>query len=81
MLGFLIRESMPFGVLLRQMKRLGMNDSDILEVMGWRDVTMLRRYIAEVAEDLAFKAHDKFSPGDNLGISRKTDGGRYAAGR
>ncbi|GIT19450.1 MAG: hypothetical protein CM1200mP39_22560 [Dehalococcoidia bacterium] len=24
------------------MKRLGMNDSDILEVMGWKDVTMLR---------------------------------------
>ena len=30
------------------MKRLGMNDSDILEVMGWRDVTMLRWYIAAV---------------------------------
>ena len=26
-----------------QMKRLGMNDSDILEVMGWRCVEMLRR--------------------------------------
>jgi site-specific recombinase XerD len=49
-----------------QMKRLGMNDSDILEIMGWRNVTMLRRYTAEVAEDLAFAAHQRFSPGDNL---------------
>ena len=32
-----------------QMKRLGMNVSDILEVMGWKDVTMLRRYTAAVA--------------------------------
>lgn len=51
-----------------QMKRLGMNDSDILEVMGWRDVTMLRRYTAEVAEELAFAAHNRFSPGDNLKV-------------
>jgi len=27
-----------------QMKRLGMNDSDILEIMGWRSVEMLRRW-------------------------------------
>ena len=27
-----------------QMKRLGMQDSDILEVKGWKDITMLRRY-------------------------------------
>ena len=26
-----------------QIKRLGMNDSDILEVLGWKDVTMLKR--------------------------------------
>ena len=36
-----------------QMKRLGMNDSDILEVMGWRSIEMLRRYTAAVAEELA----------------------------
>ena len=36
-----------------QMKRLGMNDSDILEVMGWKNITMLRRYIASVAGELA----------------------------
>ena len=36
-----------------QMKRLGINDSDILEVMGWKDVTMLRRYTAAVAGELA----------------------------
>ena len=53
-----------------QMKRLGMNDSDILEVMGWRDVTMLRRYTAEIAEELAFAAHRRFSPSDNLRIAR-----------
>ena len=52
-----------------QMKRLGMNDSDILEVMGWKDVTMLRRYTAEVAEELAFAAHERFSPGDALRIA------------
>ena len=49
-----------------QMKRLGMNDSDILEVMGWRDITMLRRYTAVVARELAQSAHQRFSPGDSL---------------
>lgn len=49
-----------------QMKRLGMNDSDILEVMGWRSIEMLRRYTAAVSEELAQEAHRKFSPGDAL---------------
>jgi len=49
-----------------QMKRLGMNDSDILEVMGWRSIEMLRRYTASVAEELAQEAHRKFSPADAL---------------
>jgi hypothetical protein len=48
------------------MKRLGMQDSDILEVMGWKDITMLRRYTAEVADELAAAAHAKYSPGDAL---------------
>ncbi len=46
-----------------QMKRLGMNDSDILEVMGWKDITMLRRYTAEVVGELAQIAHQRYSPG------------------
>jgi site-specific recombinase XerD len=49
-----------------QMKRLGMQDSDILEVMGWKDVIMLRRYTAEVATELAMAAHARFSPGDSM---------------
>jgi len=49
-----------------QMKRLGMNDSDILEVMGWKDVTMLRRYTSAVAGELAQLAHDRYSPGNAL---------------
>ena len=49
-----------------QMKRLGMQDSDILEVMGWKDVTMLRRYTAAVAGELAQSAHQRFSPADAL---------------
>ena len=49
-----------------QMKRLGMNDSDILEVMGWKDVTMLRRYTSAVAGELAQLAHDRYGPGDAL---------------
>ena len=49
-----------------QMKRLGMNDSDILEVMGWKDVTMLRRYTATVATELAQAAHVRYSPADAL---------------
>jgi integrase/recombinase XerD len=49
-----------------QMKRLGMNDSDIMEVCGWRSVTMLRRYTAAYAEELAARAHDLYSPADNL---------------
>jgi hypothetical protein len=48
------------------MKRLGMQDSDILEVMGWKNVLMLRRYTAEVATELAGAAHAKFSPGDSI---------------
>jgi len=49
-----------------QMKRLGMNDSDILEIMGWKDVTMLRRYTAAVASELAQLAHEKCSPADAM---------------
>jgi len=51
-----------------QMKRLGMNDSDILEVLGWRSIEMLRRYTAEVADELAQAAHRRFSPGDALRV-------------
>ena len=49
-----------------QMKRLGMNDSDILEVIGWTDMTMLRRYTATVATELAQAAHTRYSPADAL---------------
>jgi site-specific recombinase XerD len=49
-----------------QMKRLGMNDSDILEVMGWSSIAMLRRYTAGVATELAQLAHQRFSPSDSL---------------
>ena len=49
-----------------QMKRLGMNDSDILEVCGWRSIEMLRRYTAAVSEELAQNAHKRYSPGDAL---------------
>ena len=51
-----------------QMKRLGMNDSDILEVCGWRSIEMLRRYTAEVADELAQAAHRRYSPGDALRV-------------
>ena len=50
------------------MKRLGVNDSDILEVMAWKDITMLRRYIAAVADELAQEAHQRYSPGDAVGL-------------
>ena len=49
-----------------QMKRLGMNDSDILEVMGWKSIAMLRRYTATVAAELAHRAHNRHSPADSL---------------
>lgn len=49
-----------------QMKRLGIYDSDILEVFGWSGVEMLRRYTATVAEELSREAHRRFSPGDAL---------------
>ena len=48
------------------MKRIGMNDSDIMEIMGWGEVTMLRRYIASVSFELAQTAHRKFSPVDSV---------------
>ena len=48
-----------------QMKRMGMNDSDIMEIMGWGEVTMLRRYVASVSLELAQSAHRQFSPVDS----------------
>ena len=45
-----------------EMKRLGMNDSDIMEIMGWQDITMLRRYISSVKSELAQVSHSKYSP-------------------
>jgi integrase len=49
-----------------QMKRMGMNDSDIMEIMGWQDVTMLRRYVSTVGLELAQLAHQRFTPGSVL---------------
>ena len=46
-----------------QLKRPGMNDGDILEVMGWKDIPMLRRYTATVAGELAEVARERFRPG------------------
>ena len=67
-----------------QMKRLGVRDSDILEVMGWKVVTMLRRYTAAVAGELAQAAHSRFSPGDVLNThqtARRDDARVYVYGR
>ena len=33
---------------------------------GWKDVTMLRRYTAAVATELAQLAHVRYSPADRL---------------
>ena len=52
-----------------QMKRLGMSDSDILEVTGWKDAVMLRRYTATVAAELAQNAHARFSPSDSIPLT------------
>jgi len=49
-----------------QMKRLGMQDSDILEVCGWKSIAMLRRYTAECAEELAQAAHRRYSPANSI---------------
>jgi site-specific recombinase XerD len=54
-----------------QMKRLGMQDSDILEVCGWQSIAMLRRYTAGVAEELAQHAHRRYSPGNNVAYGGK----------
>lgn len=40
-----------------QMKRLRVNDSDVLEEVGWQDMTMLRRYTAAFASELVLAAH------------------------
>ena len=53
------------------MKRLGMNDSDILEVMGWKDIEMLRLYTSSVATELAQVAHVKYSPADYIAFGSK----------
>ena len=44
-----------------EMKRAGMDDSDIMEIMGWNDVTMLRRYVSSVGLELAQLAHKKIN--------------------
>jgi len=44
-----------------EMKRTGMNDSDIMTIMGWQDVTMLRRYVSNVGLELAQLAHERFN--------------------
>ena len=50
------------GAASAQLKRLGMDDSNVLEVKGWKDVTLLRRYTAAVASELAARAHNLSSP-------------------
>ena len=50
------------------MKRMGMNDSDIMEIMGWEEVTMLRRYVASVSLELAQSAHRQFGPVDSARV-------------
>jgi len=40
-----------------EMKQAGMNDSDILEILGWHSLTMPKRYTAQEARTLAFRAH------------------------
>lgn len=49
-----------------EMKRAGMNDSDIMEVLGWKSIAMLKRYTAQEAKALAFEAHRRHSPADRL---------------
>lgn len=39
------------------LKRLGMNNWDVREVVDWKDVVMLRRYTEAVASELAQPAH------------------------
>ena len=36
--------------------------------MGWKNITMLRRYIAAVAGELAQEAHKRDSPGDAIRV-------------
>ena len=48
------------------MKRTGMNDSDIMEILGWQDETMLKRYVSSVGLELAQLAHERFSHSSTL---------------
>ena len=48
------------------MKRPGMNDSNILEVMVWKNITLLRRDTVSVAGQLVQAAHQRFSPSDAI---------------
>jgi integrase/recombinase XerD len=50
-----------------QMRRAGMQDSDVMQICGWKSVAMLRRYTAECAEELAQHAHKQYSPGNAIG--------------
>lgn len=52
------------------MRRAGMQDSDIMEVAGWSGLTMLKRYVASEATDLAAEAHGECSPAGRLSGGR-----------
>ena len=43
-------------------------DSDLMEIAGWKSVTMLRRYTASEANTLAHQAFAKLDPADSLAV-------------
>lgn len=49
-----------------EMKAAGASDDVLMEIFGWRDNTMPRRYGKSLAAQRAREAHKRLSPGDRL---------------
>ncbi len=51
-----------------KMRDLGIQDQELMDLMGWTVHRMAQRYTQSTAKERALRAHRKYSPGDNLSL-------------